>query len=211
MHLVILADDHPLLLRSLKDVISADPDFRVVGATTSGTKALSLIRSHQPNLAVLDVSMPDVGGLDILRTVYEYSLPVKVIFLTATLTGRQIADAMAMGIRGLLLKEYATETLLDCMRKVAGGEKWLPSELVARATHDTRSSGAERLSQLTTREREIANLICAGLSNRSIAGKLGTSEGTIRIHLHNMYQKLNISNRTALAALHFEHRAERNG
>src|SRR3546814_12051559 len=74
--------------------------------------------------------MPDVGGLDILRSVHEYGLPVKVVFLTATLTGREIADAMAMGIWGLLLKEYAPEALLDCLRQVISGEKWLPAELV---------------------------------------------------------------------------------
>ncbi|AZO41509.1 response regulator transcription factor [Mesorhizobium sp. M7D.F.Ca.US.005.01.1.1] len=134
MYSVVLADDHPLLLRGLQGVLKAAPDFNVLAATASGVQALSLISDLRPDLAVLDVSMPNVGGLAIQRTVLQERLPVKVIFLTASLTGRQIADAISMGVWGILLKEYATEVLLDCMRQVASGEKWLPPELVARAT-----------------------------------------------------------------------------
>ncbi|HEY9578969.1 MAG TPA: response regulator transcription factor [Rhizorhapis sp.] len=211
MHSVLLSDDHPLLLRGLQDILGAAPDFQIIGATTSGAKALSLVRNRKPDIALLDVAMPDVGGLDILRSVHEYGLPVKVVFLTATLTGREIADAMAMGIWGLLLKEYAPEALLDCLRQVISGEKWLPAELVSKAAHAPQDSGERKIELLTRREREITELICGGLSNRCIADTLGTSEGTITVHLHNIYQKLEITNRTALAALHVQYRIVRDG
>lgn len=211
MHSVLLSDDHPLLLRGLQDILGAAPDFQIIGATTSGAKALSLVRNRKPNIALLDVAMPDVGGLDILRSVHEYGLPVKVVFLTATLTGREIADAMAMGIWGLLLKEYAPEALLDCLRQVISGEKWLPAELMSKAARAPQDSGERKIELLTRREREITELICGGLSNRCIADKLGTSEGTITVHLHNIYQKLEITNRTALAALHVQYRIVRDG
>src|SRR3546814_9756646 len=93
---------------------------------------------------------------------------------------------MAMGIWGLLLKEYAPEALLDCLRQVISGEKWLPAELVSKAAHAPQDSGERKIELLTRREREITELICGGLSNRCIADTLGTSEGTITVHLHNI-------------------------
>jgi DNA-binding NarL/FixJ family response regulator len=211
MYSVVLADDHPLLLRGLQGLLKTAPDFNVLAATASGAQALSLISDLRPDLAVLDVSMPDVGGLEIQRTVFKGRLPVKVIFLTATLTGRQIADAISMGVWGILLKEYAPEALLDCMRQVASGEKWLPPELVVRATSAGPSDSPQKLDLLTVREREVAVQICGGLSNRAIAQKLGTTEGTIGIHLNNIYRKLEITNRTTLAALHLQYMASPNG
>src|SRR3546814_6350918 len=118
---------------------------------------------------------------------------------------------MAMGIWGLLLKEYAPEALLDCLRQVISGEKWLPAELVSKAAHAPQDSGERKIELLTRREREITELICGGLSNRCIADTLGTSEGTITVHLQNIYQKLEITNRTALAALHVQYRIVRDG
>src|SRR3546814_4549983 len=113
MHSVLLSDGHPLLLRGLQDILGAAPDFQIIGATTSGAKALSLVRNRKPDIALLEVAMPDVGGLDILRSVHDYGLPVKVVFLTAKLTGREIDDAMAMGNWRILLKAYSPETILD--------------------------------------------------------------------------------------------------
>jgi DNA-binding NarL/FixJ family response regulator len=211
MYSLVLADDHPLLLRGLEGLLNAAPDFKVLAATASGAQALSLICDLRPDLAVLDVSMPNVGGLDIQRVIFMERRPVKVIFLAATLTGRQIAEAISMGAWGILLKEYAPEALLDCMRQVAGGAKWLPPELVARATSAGPSDSPQKLNLLTTREREVAVLVCGGLSNRAIAQKLGTTEGTISIHLHNIYRKLEITNRTMLAALHVQYTATQNG
>jgi len=128
-----------------------------------------------------------------------------VIFLTATISGPQVAEALKMGLSGLLLKEYAPEALLDCMRQVAMGGKWLPADLMEKASQVSEDVTLERFSLLTPREREIAALICGGLSNRMIASRLGTSEGTIGIHLHNIFRKLDISNRATLAALHVQY------
>src|SRR3546814_20798533 len=102
-------------------MLGAAPDFQIIGATTSGAKALSLVRNRKPDIALLDVAMPDVGVLVILRSVHAYGFPVKVVFLTATLTGREIADALALGIWGLLLKESSPAALLDALRPVIRG------------------------------------------------------------------------------------------
>lgn len=112
---VLVADDHPLLLRGLADLLQATREVELVEATGSGTRALAVIRDKRPEVAVLDVSMPDVGGLAILRAIRENGWPVRVIFLSATMTGRQIAEAIGLGVWGLLLKDYASDSLLDCL------------------------------------------------------------------------------------------------
>lgn len=204
MYSVILVDDHPLLLRGLQDLMSAAPEFEVIGASTNGAEAVSLICHLQPDIAVLDVAMPGTDGLEVLRATRN-KRHTRYIFLTATISGPQISDALKLGLSGILLKEHAPEELLNCMRKVADGGKWLPQELLSRASRTSDEAMLEKLSLLTAREREITALICGGLSNRSIASRLGTSEGTIGIHLHNIFRKLDISNRTALAALHVQY------
>lgn len=202
---VLVADDHPLLLRGLSDLLQATEDVDLIAATTSGPRALSIIRESQPEIAILDVMMPDVGGMDILRTIHERALPVRVIFLTATMRGPQVAEAIELGVWGILLKDYAADSLVDCLRQVAAGRKWLPAELVARATQSCESDPAAALARLTSREREISELVCRGLSNRSIATAVGSSEGTVSIHLHNVYRKLGIGSRTTLATMFVRH------
>lgn len=210
MHSVLLADDHPLLLNGLQQNLMAAPDFDVVGVAANGKDALSLVRDLMPDIAVLDVTMPRMTGLEVLHALNDERLRLKVVFLTATISGAQIADAISSGARGILLKEYAPEALLDCLRHVAKGEKWLPADIAAKASEAPNATW-KRIELLTAREREITALICGGLSNRTIAQKLGASEGTIGIHLHNIYRKLEISNRTSLAALHMRYMAARNG
>lgn len=208
---LVVADDHPLLLNGLQQMLQTAPDFSVVGVAQHGRDALSLIRSLHPEIALLDMAMPHMSGLEVLQAVKKQRLCPRVIFLTATISSGQIADAIAMGASGILLKEYAPEALLDCLRRVVNGGKWLPDDLVARANTRPRTPVSEKFGLLTAREREIAALICSGLSNRTIAQRLGASEGTIGVHLHNIYRKLEISNRATLAALHVHYMAPRDG
>jgi len=205
---VVLADDHPLLLRGLQDLLTTAPNFGVVGATTSGRRALSMISTLQPDLALLGVAMPDVGGMEIQRLIVDRGMAVKTILLAATLTGKQVVEAVALGVWGLLLKECAADALLDCLRQVARGERWLPVDLLARASALPQDA-LLRSTSLTRRENEIADLVCQGLSNRAIASRLGASEGTVGIHLQNIYRKLGIRNRTMLAALRAQGRRAR--
>ncbi|PLT94964.1 response regulator [Sinorhizobium medicae] len=211
MYSVVLADDHPLLLGGLQQMLIAAPDFSVVGVAANGRDALCFIHDIEPDIAVLDMAMAPMSGLDVLRELGNERLRPKVIFLTATMTGAQIASALSMGAWGILLKEYAPEALLDCLRHVAGGEKWLPEEVVARAKMSPRLDAFEKFDLLTPREREITALVSGGLSNRTIAQKLGASEGTIGIHLHNIFRKLEITNRTTLAGLHLQHKVMHDG
>lgn len=203
---VLVADDHPLVLRGLNELIAAQPDFEVVAVMADGTSALAKTREILPNLAVLDLSMPGISGLDLLHTITLENLPVRVIFLTASIPDDEILCAVEAGIFGIMLKESAPEALLSCMRHVAGGQKWLPRDLVETAIereasrHKVRGTESELL---TGREADVVRLVCEGLSNKSIGRKLNLSEGTVKIHLHNIYRKLEVNNRTTLAKLAF--------
>lgn len=198
---LILADDHPLLLRGVADLVSLEPDFEVVATATSGREALAAIERMTPELLVLDINMPDLTGLAVLRAIHRADLQVRVIFLTATITPREISEALAFGAWGLLLKESAPDLLVDCLRAVVRGEHWHPQELLARADTEQATPDALQLAQLTMRERQIVTLVCKGLSNKAIAQHVGTAEGTVKIHLNNVFRKLGLSNRTSLVAL----------
>jgi len=201
---VFLVDDHPVLLRGLADLIDLEAEFKVVGSTSEPRKAFEMIDRLKPDIAVLDVNMPDVSGLALLRRIRSADLPVRAVFLSAMLTDSHISEALENGVWGLLLKESAPDTLIDCLRHVAAGHAWLPEELAARADRGRYDEVKPGLDALTPREMEIAGHACRGLSNKLIARELGSSEGTVKIHLHHIFQKLQIGNRTALAAIYYQ-------
>jgi DNA-binding NarL/FixJ family response regulator len=196
----ILADDHPLVLRGLVDLLSSEDDFEVVGIAADGKAALEEILKKKPDIAVLDIVMPHISGLDILRELAQTNSKVKVIFLSAMITEEQSIQAIAIGAWGILLKESAPEALIECMRSVRNGKRWLPSNLFDVRSLQSTGSGINTSSGvLTGREWEVVNLVAEGLSNKHIARLLNVSEGTVKIHLHNVFSKLEITNRTALA------------
>lgn len=200
---VILADDHPLLLRGLGDLVSIEPDFELVGTASTGRQALERLVQLNPDLAILDIAMPELDGLAVLRAIDTAHVQARVIFLSASITPAQISEALAFGAWGFLLKESAPELLIHCLRSVARGERWHPPELLALSYSEQPAVGVAQLARLTARERQIVDLVCRGLSNRAIATHLGTAEGTVKIHLNNIFRKLNVGNRTSLAALSF--------
>lgn len=201
VHRIMLADDHPLLLRGLADLIALESDFEVVGTASTGRQALAVLDRTRPDVAILDIAMPDLDGLAVLRTIRHIDLDVRVIFLSASMTPAHTSEALALGAWGLLLKEMAPDLLIDCLRTVARGGRWHPEEMLAQVTPPGSPPFDERRSHFTRREREIVDLVCRGLSNRAIADEIGAAEGTVKIHLHNIFRKLKVSNRTSLVAL----------
>lgn len=198
----ILADDHPLVLRGLVDLLSTEDDFEVIAIASDGKAALSQILEKRPDIAVLDLVMPKLNGLDILRELVQLNSHVRVIFLSAFITDEESLQAIAIGAWGILLKESAPETLIECMRTVRGGDKWITTHLFdARPVQKAEPGLVNSNDPLTGREREVVNLVAEGLSNKHIARLLNVSEGTVKVHLHNVFAKLEIANRTALTAM----------
>jgi DNA-binding NarL/FixJ family response regulator len=201
---VLLADDHPLILQALGDLIAGQPDFDVAASAANGAEALEIMRRLRPAIAVLDVNMPQLSGIDVLRLAGRENIPSKAIFLTAVLSDKDVVEAMAAGAWGIVLKQSAPETLIDCMRAVACGRKWLPADLVnpALQRETRRRNDQKRMEEaLTQREIQIVGLAATGMPNKVIARQLNLSEGTVKLHLHNIYSKLGVSNRTELTAL----------
>jgi two-component system, NarL family, nitrate/nitrite response regulator NarL len=207
---IVLADDHPVVLSGLKALIQSEPWFEVVAACDDGVSALRAIRRLGPELAVLDVRMPGLTGIDVVIALKGERSATRAVLLTASATDEQILAAVSMGVAGLLMKDTAADQLLQCLRAVAEGRPWLSPELVhaAQLRNAQRQDDASRWeAALTARERQLVQLVAEGLSNKLIARELGVSDGTVKIHLYNVYRKLGVGNRTTLAAMAFRHAA----
>lgn len=205
---LVIADDHPIVLEGIARVLEAESDFDVCAKCSSGADALQAIRQYRPHVAVLDIVMPDLTGLDALSTITAEGLGTKVIFLTAHATDAHILALIERGARALVLKDMAIGELRSCIRKVAAGGFYLPNDIVAAAIEretGRRSIGEQFERVLSAREREVVLLVAEGLPNKEIARRLNLSEGTVRIHVHNIYQKTGVGSRAALTALALSH------
>jgi two-component system nitrate/nitrite response regulator NarL len=206
---LVIADDHPIVLEGIARVLDAESDFDVRARCSSGTEALRSIREHRPDVAVMDIVMPDLNGLDALMRMNTEGLDTKVIFLTANATDAHILGLIEQGAKALLFKDAAISELAQCIRHVASGGRQFASDLVTAAIDretGRRSVGEQFEQVLSVREREVVLLVAEGLPNKEIARRLNLSEGTVRIHVHNIYQKTGIGSRTALSALALTHR-----
>ena len=206
---IVVADDHPVVLRGVVGILESSKDMKVVAACGDGVAAVKAIKKYAPDVALLDIAMGGLNGLEVLSSITADGHATSVVFLTATATDGQLLAAVERGAKGLLLKETATNDLIRCIRAVATGRRWLPADLLdaARLREDRRKAISDRLAQsLTSRERQVMLLVAQSLSNKEIGRRLDLSEGTIKIHLHNIYQKVGVNNRTALATLTLAYR-----
>ncbi|HXT21040.1 MAG TPA: response regulator transcription factor [Thermoanaerobaculia bacterium] len=198
---LVLADDHRLVLEALTLLLRAEGDLEVVATCVDGREALAAVRRHQPDVLVLDLRMPQLDGLGVLRELAAAGDPTQVVVLTAGLDERELVEAIRLGARGVVLKEMPSRLLLQCLRKVHAGEQWLEKRSVAAAleTLMRRERGAaEMRGLLTPRELSILRLLAKGLRNGEIAEQLHIGEGTVKTHLHNVYRKLKVNGRLAL-------------
>ena len=199
---VIVADDHPIVLDGLAQLLAGDSQFEVVGLCKDGDEALTLIRKERPEIAVLDIRMPRVDGMTILRTMVEERIPTRVVLLTAQISDDEVVDAVRLGVAGMVLKETASRQLLQVLGKVAAGETSLDDKIVRRAVDKllrAKSGTAQAEGVLTNRELEIVRLVATGLRNKQIADQLSITEGTVKIHLHTIFEKLGVSSRVELS------------
>ena len=198
---LILADDHPIVLDGLEQMFRAQTDFTVVARCQDGTETLRAVRQHRPDVLLLDIRMPAPDGLQVVRQLQGEGLPTRIVLLTAELEDDTVLEAVRLGVQGVVLKEMAPQMLMECVRKVAAGEQWIERRSLTRALDKMlrRESGLrEASSVLTRRELEIVRLATQELRNQAIADTLHISEGTVKVHLHNIYEKLGLDGRVAL-------------
>jgi DNA-binding NarL/FixJ family response regulator len=196
---VVMVDDHPLVLAGLDQLLRHEPDFNVVATCTSIEDGWHAVETHRPDLLVLDLMLPDGGGLDLLRRLEGSTTPA-VVVLTAVQEEDAWLDAARLGARGIVLKATAPRVLEDCLRAVYRGERWLQVGGVDLAERLSQRADAEsELEQaLTPRELDVVRLIAQRLDNQDIAGRLAISVGTVKIHLHHVYDKLHLQGRQDL-------------
>jgi two-component system, NarL family, nitrate/nitrite response regulator NarL len=195
---IVIADDHPVVRRGLAQFIADEDGLQIIEECTDGAAALSAVTRHSPDVLIVDLRMPVMGGLEVLRRVYEMASPPAVIILAGNISDDEVVEAMHLGAKGVVLKEMAPSLLVACIRKVAAGGTWLEKEAVGRTMEKLlRYQKARDL--LTPREVEIVRMVASGLGNREIGEKLFITEGTVKTHLHSVYEKLGVKGRVQLA------------
>jgi len=199
---LVLADDHPIFLSGLEDLFRPEPDFQVLARCLEGQAALGAVRQLKPDVLILDLRMPKMDGLGVLREMQKEKLSTRVVVLTAAPDEDEVLEAIRLGVYGVVLKEMAPRLLVQCIRKVAAGEQWLEKRSVSLALEKLlkRETATRQIAKvLTPREIEIVRMVADGLRNREIADRLYINEGTVKVHLHHIYEKLKVDSRLQLA------------
>lgn len=198
---IVLADDHRIILEGLEQLFRREEDFEVIGTATNGEDTLAVVRAKRPDILVLDINMPKGNGLWVLKNIHTEKLKTRVVLLSATLDDDEVLEAMQSGVSGLVLKEAAAVNLVDTVRRVQRGERALEPMLVSRALErlSQREDAKKIVEVLSKRETEIVKMVASGLRNKEIAMKLSIGEGTVKTHLHTIYEKLGVHGRVELA------------
>jgi len=214
---IVVADDHPIFRDGLCRLLALEPDFEVVAQASDGRQVLEILQQVEPDILLLDLKMPGLDGLATLQRLQQSRNKTRVIVLTASDDKNEFVQAMKLGTSGIVLKQTATELLIKSIRKVHAGEIWLDSHTTAAVIRQfvaneeapaapapppppPPSATREReRSPLSQREREIVALVAQGFKNKEMAEKMFISEQTVKNHLHNIFDKLGVSDRLELA------------
>lgn len=198
---LVVADPHPIFLMGMECLLKEEPFISIAAFCSTAAETLKAVRNEQPDLLILDLGFRDFNGLDVIRDLRRDKLPVKVIVLTAGLDDEQTIETMRLEVQGVLLKSMPSQLLPQCIHKVYAGGQWLEKQSLGHALEKMlrREAGARRLATiLTDRETEIMCLVAQGLSNREIGERVSVGEGTVKVHVHNIYSKLGVNNRVDL-------------
>lgn len=204
---VVIADRHPVALEGL-DHLLRNAGFNVLAKCTDGDETLRAVRRYRPDVLVLEPQMPRKDGLAVMRDLKRDNAATRVVFLTTKPGEAQLMEAIRLGVRGIVLKEMPAHLLLECVKKVHAGEHWVEKTSVNRLLERLlrREVATRQLAlDLTSRELEVVRLVTKGLSNKLIAEQLFITEGTAKMHLHNIYRKLSVRGRMALV-LHVQNK-----
>jgi two-component system nitrate/nitrite response regulator NarL len=205
---IVIADDHPIVRDGLRKLLSLEDDIEVVGECNDGCEVLDRVQELDPDVLLLDLRMPNLDGLSALQALQQTNKRTRVIVLTASEDKNEFVQAMKLGCSGIVLKQTAPDLIVKSIRKVHGGEIWLDSHTTAAVMRQFAAPGeigsstggkSRERSPLSQREREIVQLVAQGYKNKEMAEKMFISEQTVKNHLHNIFDKLGVSDRLELA------------
>lgn len=210
---IIMADDHPIVRQGLKQIIEADKSIAILAEAGDGKTALRLIEQYKPDVAVLDIDMPEADGFDVVRALKEKNIGVEVVFLTMHSEDEVFEEAMDLGVKGYVLKDSATSDIVASIKSVAGGRAFL-SPALSMLLLNRRNRIVELnenlpgLQTLTPTERKILKLIAEDKTSKDIAAELFISPRTVETHRTNICRKLNLSGSLALVKFAVTHKSE---
>ena len=210
---IVVADDHPVVRFGVKNILTADLGFTVVGEAEDGDVAITETLEKEPDILLLDLQMPRLPGLEAMRAIMGRSPRVKIVLLTSTITTQQVIEALQIGARGIVLKDAVSGELSEALRAVISGDYWINGQRVVnllKALHDLMQKAAavpeKKTYGLTPRELEVVTCIVEGCSNKDIAKQFTISEETVKRHLSNVFDKTGVSTRLELALFAIAHK-----
>jgi DNA-binding NarL/FixJ family response regulator len=200
---LVLADDHPIVLEGLAALFRSERDIEIVARCVNGEEALETVTRLAPDLLLLDVHMPKLDGFSVVRELVQRKTETRIILLAAALEREEAVEALRLGVRGVVLKELAPDQLVECVRAVFAGDRWIEPRtrngVVDSLLHrDDRPAAA---ALLTPREQELVRMVARGMRNKELALRMNITEGTVKIHLHHVYKKLAVESRLQLVLL----------
>jgi two-component system nitrate/nitrite response regulator NarL len=197
---LLIADDHPLYRSSVERVVRLNAELSVVGLASDGREALAMILELRPDIAIVDLHMPQLGGLDLLDQLVQEESATRVVILTGNLESEQVYRAVELGAASVLSKLVEPDTLVSTLLEVAAGKTVLGSEVQSLLAGEVRSRRRDDRPVLTDREREVLTQIADGSSVAEIAATIHLSPSTVKSHLESLYRKLEVSDRAAAVA-----------
>ena len=191
---ILIADDHSVVREGMVSLVKRKPDMKVVAEASNGREAVDLWKEHRPDITLLDLRMPELDGVGAIKEIRELDENARIVVLTTFDGDEDIYRAIKAGAKGYMLKDTARETLMECIRKVHGGETCIPPTLASKL--------ADRVSgeTLSTREIEVLQRVAVGKSNKEIGAELFISEGTVKTHVKSIFSKLDVVSRTEAVA-----------
>ncbi|MBI2902083.1 MAG: response regulator transcription factor [Candidatus Methylomirabilis oxyfera] len=202
---VLLVDDHALFREGLRMLLEQHADIKIVGEAGDGFQAIRMVESLQPDIMLLDVQMPRMGGIEVLSKIRHKSSKTKVLILSAFLEDEMIIEALQNGAKGYLLKTLSHKEIARAIRATHSGEFWAERKVLSHVletllqkVHARQAPLSEMRVSLTDREQEIVEWVMQGMTNKEVAARLGISEKTVKTHLGNIFSKLKISRRLQL-------------
>jgi two-component system nitrate/nitrite response regulator NarL len=206
---VLVADDHAIFRDGLRKLLNSDENIAIVGEAQNGTECIKLLNKLKPDVLLLDLRMPDKDGLAVLEEVNFDNLPTRAVVLTAAEDGRDVVRAMRLGARGVVLKQSATDLLVQSIQRVHAGEIWLDNRMTAEVLKAFSKSSESGLHPekplLTDREKQVVQHVAQGFHNKEIGEKLFISEQTVKNHMQKIFDKLGVSDRLELALYAIHH------
>ena len=198
---VMIADDHSMVREGIKALLELDGDIKVIEEAVDGNDCLDKLKKVKPDVLLLDINMPNLNGIDVLKNIRSHKMNVKVLVLTVHNEVEYLMKAIDIGVEGYILKDSESSELKNAIYEICKGESYIQPNLIPllNAKKIEKSEDSDKIHELTKRELEVLTLLAVGMYNKEIAEKLDISERTVKNHISNLFKKIGVTDRTQAA------------